>query len=142
MIANKQWDKAEEAITQFFKKSVRTNQDVFNVITDGDKFIKGSGLGKWGKVIALANRDSELWADRDAWTDGLEELGYDGITHMGKGAFGGGNFDPHRVWIVFDKDHVFDAGALEGMRKSSEVLPPSGDFSKMLKDMFGKGMGR
>jgi len=121
LIANRQWDKAEKAITQFFKKSVRTNNDVFSVMTAGDNFYPKN--------------------PNDAWTDGLEELGYDGITHIGGMGAGPGNV-AHRVWIVFDKDHIFDAGALEGMHKLPESLPPSGDFSKMLKDMFGKGMGR
>lgn len=131
LINNRQWDKAEEAITQFFKKSVRTNQDVFDAMT----------AGRTLPVPAPGTRISP-WADRDAWTDGLEELGYDGITHIGSGGWGGNTFDPHRVWIVFDKKHIFPFAELEGMHKSPGALPPSGDFSKMLKDIFGKGMGR
>ena len=121
LINNRQWDKAEKAITKFFKKSARSNSDVFATMHSGDNFYPKNA--------------------NDTWTDGLEELGYDGITHIGGMGAGPGNV-AHRVWIVFDKDHIFDAGALEGMHKLPESLPPSGDFSKMLKDMFGKGMGR
>ena len=125
LIVNRQWDKAEKAITQFFKKSVRTNQEVFDVMTEGENFFLGSSP----------------YIDRDYWTDGLEELGYDGITHIGGGSWDGGKGIAHRVWIVFDKDHVFDAHALEGMHKSPDILPPSGDFSKMLSTLLSKGIG-
>jgi len=84
------------------------------------------------------NQDpSQIWG-KEVWTNGLEELGYDGITHIGKGSWGQGGTQ-HRVWIVFDEKHIFPFSKLEGMKPE---LPPSGDFAKMLKDIFGAGMGR
>ena len=118
----RQWDKAEKGLLEWYKKASNGNDDVMHVVTDFFRTYQDP-TGIWGK---------------DVWTDGLQELGYDGITHIGKGGRGAGG-KSHRVWIAFDEKSIFPFAELEGMKPE---LPPSGDFSKMLENIFKAGMGR
>ena len=121
-IDNRQWDEAESELRKWFMEVTQTNADTEFIVNDFFRY----------------NQDpSQIWG-KEVWTNGLEELGYDGITHIGKGSWGQGGTE-HRVWIVFDEKHIFPFSKLEGMKPE---LPPSGDFAKMLKDIFGAGMGR
>ena len=121
-IANRQWDEAEKGLLEWFKKASNSNYDVFHINNDFFRY-RQDPTQQWGK---------------DVWTDGLQELGYDGMTHIGKGGWGQGGAQ-HRVWIAFDENHIFPYLQMEGTKPE---LPPSGDFAKMLKDIFGGDIGR
>ena len=121
-IDNGQWDEAESELRKWFMAVTQTNADTEFIVNDFFRY----------------NQDpSKIWG-KDVWTEGLQELGYDGITHIGKGGWGQRGAE-HRVWIVFDEKHIFPSSKLEGMKPE---LPPSGDFAKMLKDIFGGNIGR
>jgi len=121
-IANRQWDEAEKGLLEWYKKASNSNYDVFHINNDFFRY-RQDPTQQWGK---------------DVWTDGLQELGYDGMTHIGKGGWGQGGAQ-HRVWIAFDENHIFPFSQLEGTKPE---LPPSGDFAKMLKDIFSGDIGR
>ena len=121
-IDNGQWDEAEAGLRKWYMAVTETNDDTQRIVNDFFRY----------------NQDrSQIWG-KEVWTDGLQELGYDGMAMIGQGGWGAGG-GKHRVWIAFDEKSIFPFAELEGMKPE---LPPSGDFSKMLENIFKAGMGR
>ncbi len=122
-IDTKQWDKAEADLRKWFMEVTDTNQDTRDVVTNFFRY----------------NQDPSLRWGNDVWTDGIMELGYDGMSHIGQGGWQQGGLK-HRVWVVLADEstgtptyegRIFPSASLEGMAPP----PPRGEMAEMLSNI-------
>jgi len=68
--------------------------------------------------------DENHYNQNRAWTNrGLQDAGYDGITHMGGGMTG---TEPHRVWIAFKPEQVINPFEVEAAAQMARPISGGG----------------
>lgn len=86
------------------KERGQTNEEMYRAV---EEFLSGEQMPKWEGAEIMQ--------------DGLMNMGYDGVTHIGGGRHKASQGTKHRVWIAFDPEQVSD------FKEESRLYRPAED---------------